>query len=722
MKITLKRTCISAAITSLLAPHAGFAQHNNIDEIVVTSEKLGRTLIETTTSIELLTGEELEKRSIEDLYDIVVRTPNVGQSFGEKGFNIRGVDQRGAGAGTGLLVNTIVDGASLPNNQSTFFGPYSAWDLEQVEILRGPQGTTQGRNAIGGSIIINSAKPSLQLNEGRARASVGDEGLSQLAFAQNLVAIEDELAFRVSVENRESDGFVFNPTLDQNHDEREALTLRAKALWAPNDKFEALWTTNFTNSNGGVDVIDFLNFPAERNNFSNEPAFEGSEHLVNTLTLSYQLNEAVSIYSSSTAYQHDYLRMVDVDNTALATGALNRVQDDSSFSTELRVNYDVGGRFRGVTGVYYGDFDNTRDDGIAIPVFFILPDSRVLSALGINPNSLIFRDLNGVDSEENLALFGEFEYDINDRLTLIAGARYDDEERVSRTVQVVTSEVPLPLPLPPTEVEPLDSSFDALLPKLGLRYSLSDNTVFGFTAQSAYRAGGQSVSNVSATVANFDTETAWNYEASLRSASSDGRFSVSANLFYTDWTDQQVSRRTDFAIMNDIGADNITINAGESRLYGAEFNWDAQWTENVSSYFAVGLLNTEYQDFVSGEIDNSGNEFAFAPSATVNAGLDYQAENGFVARADVNWRGDQFSDAENMQGTQIDAYALVNLKLGYQSDNWSVFAFARNLFDEEYVTQIQPAERNRSGNIVLQDARTGEPRVIGVEFNYSWGQ
>lgn len=395
----------------MFAAHSAHASDhsNDLEEIIVAAEKLGRTFMETTTSIELITGVEPEQRSIEDLYDIVVRTPNVGQSFGEKGFNIRGIDQRGAGAGTGLLVNTTIDGASLPNNQATFFGPYSAWDLEQVEILRGPQGTTQGRNAIGGTIILNSANPSLAQNGGRVRGALGDNGFGQLALAQNWVAIVDTLAFRIAAEQRESEGFVFNPTRNENHDQREALTLRAKVLWAPNENLEVLWTTNFTDSSGGVDVVDFVNFPQTRNNFSNEPADEGSEHLINTLSLDYQLNDAVSLYSTSTLYRHDYTRFADVDNTALNAGAIDRLQDDSSFATEFRVNYDNGGPFRAVAGMYYGDFENVLDDSISVPVFFILPDPALLGALGIDPNSLIFRDLDRVSTEENIAVFGEFE-------------------------------------------------------------------------------------------------------------------------------------------------------------------------------------------------------------------------------------------------------------------------------------------------------------------------
>ncbi len=721
MKTTLKYTSVSAALALMLTSQLSIAQNNEVDEIIVTSEKLGRTLTETTTSIEVLTGVELEERSIDELYEAVRRTANVAQSFGEKGFNIRGVDQRGAGSGSGLLINTTVDGASLPSNQATFFGPYSTWDVAQVEILRGPQGTTQGRNAIGGAILVNSADPEIGANLVKLRTSIADLGTYQLAGAAN-IDVSDQWALRFSVDKRGSDGWVDNPTLNTNYDARESTTVRGKALWQASDALSLKWTTNFTDSNGGEDLVDFLGFPSERINRSEINAFQGSEHVINTLQIDYDFNDAWSLTALATRYDHDYQRLDDFDATPAPVGSIDRTQEEESITTEIRFNYDNGGNFKGVFGAYYGDFDRQIEDFVQIPVTVTIPDRDLLRFFGIPLTSSIFRDRTTVANEENVAVFGEFEYAFNDRLTGIFGLRWDSENRTSNSIQEVTTDSPVfLLPLPPTQTEPLDSDFDALLPKLGVRYEVNDAVTLGFTAQSAYRAGGQSISAVTSTLANFDTETAWNYEASLRADISD-TYSVSANVFYTDWTDQQVSRRTDVSIIGNFGSDTITINAGESSLYGAEISVDANWSDSLSAYVSLGLLETKFDDFVSGLVDNTGNEFAFAPNTNITLGVNYRTENGFVAIADINWRDDQFSNNSNDLDSVIDGYALANVKLGYEQDSWSVYVFARNLLDEDYTTQIQPAIRDRNGNIATQLARTGEPRLAGIEFNYHWGK
>lgn len=691
-----------------------------IDQIVVTGEKLGRTIQDTTTSVAILTGEELEARSLEDLYDVVLRTPNVGQSFGEKGFNIRGVDQRLAG-GAGLLINTIVDGAALPNNQSTFFGPYSAWDVAQVEILRGPQGTTQGRNAIGGAIIINSADPDLNGYEGKARGSYAELDSYQLAAAQNIPLIEDVLALRFAVDQRETDGWVFNPTRGEDYDQRNSLTLRGKALWAPGERFRALWTTSYTDSTGGEDLVDFLRFPEVRENLADLPAEEGSEHLINTLRLDFDITEALSLISTTTYYTHDYMRVEDLNNDPIDTGFLDRLQDDDNITTEARAFFDNGGRVRGIVGVYYGEFDSDVIDNFAVPVTILGIDPAVLEFLGIPPTAKIFQTRDIANNERNYAFFGEAEFDVTDRLTLIAGARYDNERRQQAATQVTTVEVPIPFPLPPDEVSGLDATFDAFLPKGGIRYDVNEDVTIGFTAQRAYRAGGQSISTVSATVADFNPEFAWNYEASLRAILGDGRFAVVANAFYTDWNDQQVTRVTDFGLANGIPLDTITVNAGGSRLFGGEVEIDAYWSDGLSTFIAIGLVDTEFTDFVSGATDNTGNAFSYAPTANVSFGVDYTAPFGLIVRADANWRGDAFSDERNDPNNIIDDYFLANFKVGYETERWSIFGFARNLFDSDYVTQIQNGVTAPDGSIILQNARSGEPRIVGVELNVKWG-
>lgn len=619
--------------------------------VIVTGEKLDRTLEETTTSVVIYSGEELERRSIDDLYDVVLRTPNVTQSFGEKGFAIRGIDQR-FGGGAGLLVNTIVDGASLPNNQSTFFGPYSAWDIEQVEVLRGPQGTTQGRNAIGGAIIINSATPKLGEFEVKARGSYAELDTWQAAGAVN-IPIGDNVAIRFSADQRKSDGYVYNPTRDEDYDQRDSLTLRGKILFEPAVDFSALLTVNYTDSQGGEDLIIYSDFPDERVNFSADPASEGSEHLINTLKLDYNFNDDFSITSLTTYYDHDYNRLEDFDGTPADLGLIDRIQNDENFTQEVRLTYDNGHAIRAIIGGYYGHFNSDVVDDTTVPTAFVdprLPAGTFLQSRTID------------NSEENYAFFGEAEWDVTQSLTLIAGLRYDHETRDTTTLSQTIANAANPAfqafldatvaRLAPDQTLTTGASYDEFLPKLGARYKLAEHVILGFTAQKAYRAGGTAISTVTQTISEYDPEYSWTYEGSLRASTADQRFTFNANVFYTDWKDQIVNR----LIAPNIPQDFEVVNAGSSRIYGAEFQIEARPDEHFTVFAGLGLLDTKFSNYETDNAEFTGNAFSFAPDISVSAGFDWRHPSGFRLSGDVNLSDKYYSSTEN----DPDRVAIVN--------------------------------------------------------------
>lgn len=693
--------------------------------IIVTAEKLGRTLDETNSSVVVYTGQQLEERSIDDLYDVALRTPNVVQSFGEKGFAIRGIDQR-LGAGAGLLVTTVVDGAAMPNNQSTFFGPYSTWDVAQVEILRGPQGTTQGRNAVGGAIIVNTADPVLGEFSGKVRGSYAELNTYQAAAAIN-VPVGDSIALRFAADRRTSDGYVYNPTRDEDYDKREFTNLRGKVLFAPGSNFTAIYTLNYTDNTGGEDLIDYARFPEERVNLSNDPAREGAESWIHTLELGLDLNDALSLTSISSYYTQDYLRQEDFDLGPADLGNIDRTQDDENFQQEIRLNYDAGGPLRAVIGGFYGRYSSDLVDTVQVPTSFVNP------AL---PAGSVFQDRQIANDEENWALFGEVEFDVFERLTLIAGARYDSETRqnssLASTSAVADNAAFQPFldqiisRLAPDVLLETDTDYSAFLPKVGLRYRLSDNATIGFTAQKAYRAGGSGISAISQTVYSYDPEHTWTYEGSLRVHTPDRKFSVTANVFYTDWSDQIVNKLIDPSQPND----SIAVNAGASRFYGAELQFEARPTRNLTIYGGLGLLDTKFTDYVTDDAEFDGNAFPYAPPVTISAGFDYRHPAGFRLLGDVNLVDNHFSDFINdparstsvggietctaspcnSRQVAIPSYVVANLKAGYEGSFFSVYAFARNLLNEQYITQLQPQG----------DARSAEPRVAGIEVNLNF--
>lgn len=660
------------------------------DVITVTGQQQERTLQDTVASVAVTSGSELEQSTQKDLYDLVAATPNVAQSFGYKGFSIRGIDQRGFGSGTGLLVSVKVDGVSLQNDTSTFFGPYSTWDLDQVEIFRGPQSTQQGRNSLAGSIILESARPTYE-QQVKSKLSYGSLDSWQAAATVN-VPLSAKAALRLSVDQRRSDGWVDNPTRgEEDYDFRESLTVRGKLRFDPSDRFRGLLTLSYTDSSGGEDLIDESRFPGERLNFSNESAEEGSRHQIASLELAYDLNDRWTLESLTSSLTHDYLRVEDGDMSFFPGNLLDIDQDDQGLTQQLRLLYNGSERAHGVLGLYYADLE---DDSLAVAT---LP-GEVLGIPGVTVTGSQAR----LEETENLAVFGEFDLRLGERWTMTLGARFDDEQRSTATTQESLLDPPI-FALPSLPPEVLDADYSAFLPKLGVTLDWSDDLSTSLSVQRGYRAGGRSLSLISQRLSDYDPEYTTNYELALRSRSSDRNWRFNANAFYVDWEDQQVAVRTEF----DLEFDTVTINAGSSRLYGLEGTVEYQPRSQWRTYLSVGFVETEFESFVDQDQDFSGNEFPFAPSWSWTLGGHWQWRQHWNLDAQINWQDAFFSEPSNLAAFEVDDRTLVNLKLGRSWRTWGLNVFARNLLDEDYLLERLPS-----------GSRTGEPRVFGLEWTF----
>ncbi|MEM8753418.1 MAG: TonB-dependent receptor [Pseudomonadota bacterium] len=671
-------------------------------DIVIEGELIDRTVQDTRTSVAVIQGEELERASDFDLYDVVERTPGVFSAFGEKGFAIRGVDQRGVGgAGNGLLVSTTVDGATVSNsNVLTFFGPYSNWDLEQIEILRGPQSTQTGRNALAGAIVIRSKDPTYDF-EAKARGEVASRETFGGSAAVNIPYEDAALAFRFSADARRTDGFVDNPTRDTDeYDAREQETYRAAVRFDPTDELSAILKYSHSRNFGGEDFVEAALFPGRRVNFSDADAEEGAVIDSVNLRVSYAATGYLTLESETTYFDADYTRTEDFDFSAEPIGTIFRDSDVENLQQEAKVLLDLD-RVTGVLGAFYTDISDVAPSGGTIPASFVEPDFAELA-----PGATILLDNSRDTQTENFAFFGEVEFRPIPKLGLIFGARYDRETIELTSVNAFSSENEAVQGfLPPTTVEESSTTFDAFLPKFGVVYDATDDLSFGFVAQRGYRSGGTSVNLLTGERSDFGPEKTWNFEASVRSQWFGDRLTVNANVFYTDWTDQQVE------VLGPSGnpLDTNTVNAGKSELFGGEVEMRAQPIDGLDVFASGAFVETRFRDFPFGEENFAGNDFPFAPRFTAAFGATYSFENGFYVGGAASFTDDAFGNVENDAALKTDSRFLVNAQVGFRADRWEVFAFARNLFDVDYVTGAAVDETGE-----LQRVRTGEPLTVGV--------
>ncbi len=705
-------TSIGAVATA--QEQAPDADQKLLDTITIYGAKFDQSLEDMTASVDVVTGAEIAREPVSDIYDIVERIPNVNTSFGGQGFAIRGIDQRGVGnAGSGQTLTVYVDDAPL-GNFTTFFGPTGAWDLGQVEVFRGPQSTNFGRNALAGAIYIRTEDPSFE-TDFKVRTEVGQYGLRQYAAAGGGAIIDDVLAYRISAEHREADGFIDNVFLDQPADATELENLRGKLLFQPTDSVKIISTTSYTENFAGEDVVIPEPAPGadafEREAFYDTPGHEGTDTFLQSVNATWDITGAISLQSITSYQSTDYVRIEDFDGSPAPIADLSRVGEDEALAQEFRLRYQ-GDRFNGALGLYYVDTEETYDDSFIVPATALDP-SLPLSIL-------ISRTSTLQEEATNYAVFFDGEYKLTDDFDLLFGARYDVEEQ-DAVAQAVTEIV---TPLPPgfeflrafegVSEETTEPDFEAFLPKVGLRWDGLEQTSLAFVVQKAYRAGGEEILAIGGTN-EFDPEYLWNYELSSRSKFMDGALRVNANAFYSTWEDQQVSE----PLSPQLTSLFRTVNAGESTLYGFEADVNYSVTDALQVWGALGYVSTEFDDFINanpapGEPANfAGNAFPFAPELSLNAGVDFNAENGFFTGFDVNYSSEAFPDHQNRSVNELDAHTLVNARVGFAfgaDDAHRVTIYARNLFDEEYYTNLSRVN-------VPGAARVSDPRVVGMRLD-----
>ena len=753
---------VHAEEAAMAAATAAAAEAGETGEIVVTGMKFDRSLQDTPESVKVFTAEEIDRQNLVNVYDLIDRTANLSSAFAESGFNIRGISNTNvSGYGFGDLATIYLDGSPLPG-EAAGGGPLDLWDLEQVEILRGPQSTLQGRNALAGAIILKTADPSFDWR-GKARAMITDaNGEYRFAAAVGGPIVGDVLAFRVAGEIARGDGLVTNRLTGGDYDRTNSEVVRTKLLFTPAGadglqvKLSYLYDRHFGNKGRGYVFSDVPDAFDNRFVEANRPTFTRTSTDLFTADLSLPLGDIFTLSSVST-YNHlktfsTYDGELRAEDEAYGDFATNQ----TSFSQEVRLNFDTG-PLQGLIGGYYSRLKNPRSDsnssfsldpdadlGLTPQVAAILQNQFGLpadQALALAqdarqlypPRIFIASDQRYSIDVETMALFGDASFEVAPGLKLLAGFRYDHERQKVANDNVVVLNTVLPDPADyaanpllagivqtingvlQQQVDNANSSgpqstttYKAFLPKGGVSWEVAPDKTLSAIVQRGYRSGGSGVNPGRATTHVYDPEYTWNYELSLRTQWLDRRLTFNANAFYIDWKDQQV-----YVQLSDNVYDYETQNAGSSRVWGFEVESDFDVTERLNVYGSVGYANSKFLDFqtTNGQVlDLSGFEFANAPRWTWAAGFDWRHPSGFSANVNVNYRGAQFQDIRDQSGGRdVPARTLVNAKLGYGNDHFGAYLVATNIFDDEYYDY----QYENGGRM---QALFGEPRMIGLTF------
>ncbi|WP_337187705.1 TonB-dependent receptor [Phenylobacterium sp.] len=728
---------------------------NQLEEIVVTGEKASRSLQDTVASVAVVGARQIEQENLQGLFDVVDRTANVSQTYGPSGFTIRGISNTNvSGGGSGGLASVYVDGAAIPERHLNAT-PLDMWDVAQVEVLRGPQSTLQGRNALAGAIVIRTQDPTFEWT-GRARAIVTDADDRTFSIAGGGPIVADQLAVRLSVEDRKADGFIYNTTRRENENPLDSTTVRAKVLITPSAlpglRLRTVWTHD--ERDGGyiftyarTDVPDAFDKRVSEDDSPN--ASKGKTDVLG-LEADYDLSERLTLTAVTAYTRSKTLQSYDGDGTALNLSYGVQDELDRTISQEVRLNYD-GARLSGLLGGYFArrerDYTLASRTNVPTPASTLIgvltgppfgldaATAQLAAGLYVQALPVIPVDYAAVTGETvtTAALFGDMRFQLTDRLSLLAGFRYDRETNDQANVQTADFVGAYPDPAlygafapvigglnqvvglfvaqASASAPPAKRTFEAFLPKAGLKYDVTDDVALSVVVQRGYRSGGSSINIARSTVVAYDPEYTWNYEAALRSAWLDGALTVNANAYYVTWRDQQVSVNLGLNLY-----DYQTANAGRSHLYGFEVEARHRPSSNLEVYASLGHSRTEFDEFQvavgTTDIDLTGSEFAYAPHWTWAVGANYRWDNGFAVNVNANRRSAAFgATGVNQAIYAIKGRTLVNARVSYAHGPWEAAVFARNLFDQAY-TQYQITSTQR--------ALFGDPRVIGASLEARW--
>ncbi|MEM8988739.1 MAG: TonB-dependent receptor [Pseudomonadota bacterium] len=743
---------LALATASLPATAQADEEKRAEDVIIVKGTKRSLDIQSTTDSIEVFSPERFEDDVVFDLGEVLSRTPNTNLIGNRPGsITIRGIGRGGTdNAGPGNAINFFMDGVPL-SGESLAIGGNSLWDVGQVEALRGPQSTIQGRNSIAGAVVVQSKKPTYEW-EGAARLRFAENGGRQYAAALSGPIIKNQLAFRLSADQQERDGFITDGIDGGALDFRKVLTLRGRLLFEPDaiDNLSTLLTVEFNQRNNSLNnsgvIADGLDTGFDPNDaISFNPRRQESDADIWKLAadVTYDFNDSISL-NILTTYEDTDLDFVARDRFDSAFGTPGSIQfiGREIFSAEARLDFDYGA-LTGFAGAYYYDFDllNDADQNVII--------SRAVPVTTTPSDALASVNAPFTNKIENVAFYTAWLYELGEKWKFDIGLRYDDERFTITSADATASIIPddalcngvvlcsilAPALLPPTQPVRSDK-FGVILPRGVITYNINDDFSIFAGARRGYRAGGASLASSqdpdeAFRVVIFDPEFLISIEGGWRSQWLDDRLTFNGTLFYSDYQDQQVNFLQD--------GFTITTNAGETSLYGLEASTDYKVTPDWSLYLSLGLLRTEINEFIFEEddpttqadetIDLAGNELDEAPEVTLSVGSSYEHDSGLFGSASLSYSSGYFSDVFNLgpdelgggRTEKIGSSTMVNASLGYQYKNLKITGFVTNLFEEDEFESVNfagPGILNGTASLVSQPfTEIRQPRVFGVSLD-----
>lgn len=674
-----------------------------LGEVVVTARKREEGLKDVPIAITALGAEQLETMGAATLKDLHSAIPSL--NYADRGalqtqITIRGVggDSRSIGIESGVAL--YIDGV--------FAGRTSGYnidlaDVENVEVLRGPQGTLFGKNTTGGAILITTRKPGPD--------TTADVGLSYGNYNAVRVkgnvsgALTDTLFAKLAVSTWDRDGYLKNLFNGNKLQDEERRSARAQLRYLPTDALEVNLSFDGTrdrnnsvlNQLGSNAAFGAGYFDRDRLHVNTDRRNSIARDIVGgALTVDYEFANGFSLTSISAARSVEVEVYSDLDQTPRNLLSSGPFTDDAThYTQELRLASPTDGRLSHVLGLYY-----------------FKQEAEALRRIYQGTVPLFFTD--GPVDTDSFAAFANADFKITDSLTLTGGLRYTNEEKRGQYTQTSNVSAAFNKSFPSLKLDESAVSWTS-----ALRYRIDEDVSSYLSVSRGFKSGGFNVdplatpAPLTAADLTFKQELVTSYEVGVKADVFERRARVSAALFFSQYDDRQVPQ---FETVGGVPT-VITRNAGQAEIKGIELESTAYLTDFLLISAGVSVMEGEYTDFAGANTagaNYTGNTTENTPEYSVSIGAQLKVPTGngeWLVAPQLSYTGMTYLQPDNQRFNREEGYFLAALRAGYTWDSgkYGVYAWGKNLTD----TQYKEFARQFSGS---DQVLWGEPRTYGIEF------
>lgn len=683
-----------------------------LEEILVTAQKRQESIQDIPAAVTSMSGSDLSTAGVDSLLDMQSLAPGlqVSTAAGTARVFIRGIGLTNFAMGGEPSVAFHTDGAviSRPSAQiSTFY------DLERIEILRGPQGSLYGRNATGGSINVLTRRPEEQFG-GYAKITAGNYDSIDAEGALGGSIVEDTLLGRVAFRSENRAGFGTNIFNGGELDDADSKSMRLGLSYIGSDSFDAFLSLSRFETDAAGDyhmlgpanpaitpnelAMGGLISPNIRDSNSEVPIGGDKEIDSATLELSWQLTDDIELKSLSNYFNFTRNVRTDLNGTPVQFYRNDQFEHSKHFSEELQLSWE-GENHSTMFGLYYFQEDIESEIRVQGPVIYSTVFNRP------------FIRFAGEQSSESYAAFWNTTWHLGDQWSVTGGLRFseDSKEDMGSTTT------------PPGAIIPIvrEATWDDWTPKLTLEYTLREDLLFYASASDGYKAGVMNIGNAGPVV---DPESILSFEVGVKSQWNDKRLQFNAALFNATIENLQVQRP--------INGNLITVNAAEAETKGIELETVALLTDRLTLTFNAAYIKGEFSEFLTEnttfapgvQISLAGNPLPNTPEFQGDITLRYETDyRGWSVDSrvqaiftDERWFNEFQEDIAYQDATTT---LNANMQIRFPSDQWSLNFWGRNLSNEEIISHINVTS-SAIGH--MRAATIMEPRTFGATIEYEF--